>query len=226
MPNAFLGFPVSRAKVALIALSYAGIQSVYDDPGYLLSEWFTSLDGIYRASSPADGVTLTETQLSLSTQGGGTDFASVSKTPANFLTPWSWAKRAKFKTEALLAANTDSLPKIDLLWGDHDTGRHFGFTVRAGLLKGSVANGTTETLTATLADWGAAGYYELHRLEAIYNITSVDFYLDGVKVATISTGLPTGDTAANRFLRLYVRANASTNYHGMTLSFWKAWKEA
>jgi hypothetical protein len=202
-----------------------GISTEYDDPDYFFLTWFTSLDGFYQASSPAGGVTLGEYNVSLATQGGANDYASLMKTPDTFLNLWSWGKQAKFKTEVLFAANGDSLPKFDLVWGDTDSGRHFGFAVRAGKLYGSVGNGTTQTLTDPIADWGSAGYYQTHKLEAIYKVSSVDFYLDGALAATLSTGLPTGTGSARRMIRLYVRANGSTNYHGMNISYWKAWKE-
>lgn len=202
-----------------------GISTEYDDPDYFFFDWFTSLDGFYVTSSPADGVTLSENHLALATQGGATDWASAMKTPDTLFPLWDWAKQAKFKTEVLFAANSDSLPKFDVIWGDADTGRHFGFVVQDGKLYGSVGNGSAQTLTAALADWGSSGYYETHKLEAVYKVTSVDFYVDDVLAGTLTTGLPGGTTAARRFMRLYVRANASTNYHGMNVSYWKALKQ-
>ena len=205
--------------------SAGGIASVYDDPGYPMLTFFESLDGLYTSSSPALGVSLSNTQLSLMTQGGASDWASAYKHPSEFKTALSWSKKAKFKTDVTFVATASSLPKLDVMVGDTDTGRHFGFVVRDGKLYGSVGNGSVETLTAALADWGASGYYQTHKIEAVYNVSSVDFYLNGVLVGTIITNLPTGTTSAGRMIRLYVRANTSANYHGLILSYWKFWKE-
>ena len=202
-----------------------GIASVYDDPGYPFLTFFESLAGYYYASSPTGGVTLSNTQLSLMTQGGANDWASLYKEPSEFVALWSWSKLAKFKTEVTLAATGSSLPKIDVMFGDTDTGRHFGFIVRDGKLYGSVGNNSVETLTAALEDWGAVGYYKTKRLEAVYNVTSVDFWVGGVKVATLSDNLPAGTTSARKMIRLYVRGNGSASYHGIVLSHWIAWKE-
>lgn len=205
--------------------SAGGIGSVYDDPGYPFLTFFESLSGYYSASSPASGVSLSNTQLGLITQGGANDWASLYKEPSEFVTPWPWSKKAKFKTEVTFSATASSLPKHDVMIGDTDTGRHFGFVVRDGKLYGSVGNGSAETLTAALEDWGAAGYYKTKKLEAVYNVTSVDFWVDGVKVATLSSGLPTGTTSARKMIRLYIRGNGSANWHALVLSHWIAWKE-
>jgi len=202
-----------------------GIGTCYEAAGLDFATWFESIDGYYKASSPANGYSLSSSLLSLFTQGGAADWASIYKDPSEFPTLPGWDKKAKFKTIVTFMANGDSLPKMDVLWGEPDTARHFGFIVRAGQLKASVGNGSVETLSAALEDWGAAGYYKTKILEADYKVTSVDFYVDGVKVATISTNLPTGTTHARRSPRLYIRANGSTNYHGFNLSFWRQWKE-
>jgi hypothetical protein len=222
-PNDLLKW--TGTKFAGQAGGAGGISTEYDDPDYFFQTWFASIDGFYTASSPANGVSISETHLTLATQGGGTNWASAMKTPDTFLSLWDWQTQAKFKTEITFAANGDSLPKFDVIWGDPDTGPHFGFAVKAGKLYGSVGNGSAQTLTDPLAHWGSSGYYETHKLEAVYKATSVDFYLDDDLAGTLNAGLPTGTNAARRIIRLYLRANTSTNYHGMNISYWKAWKQ-
>jgi len=225
VPNSFLGFPVPRAWMADYAKKADCIADIYSAAGIYFQTFFPSLDGFYVSSTPANGVSISNTKLSLATAGGGTDFASIYKDPDTWTTLLSWAKKAKFKVDALFIGTTDSLPKMDILWGREDSYRHFGFCVRAGVLYGTVGNGSAEALTAALADWGSSGYYENRTLEAIFNVTDCEFWVDGVKLATLSAGLPTGTTHANWLFRAYVRANASANYHGLNLSFFKAWKE-
>lgn len=251
MGNLFLGFPVPRAKIAdmisgsappslhktqhqdggtdemdVTGLSGAGgISSEYDDPGFFFGTWFESLEGYGLESSPAGGVITDKYSISVMTQGGGTDYARLFRRPAQFVTAPSWAKSAKFKTEVEIYVGTDSLPKVDILWGRVDTGRHFGFVVRSGLLKASVANGSAETLSATIEDWGSVGYDKYKKLEAHYKVSSIDFYVDGVLKATLSTGLPTGTAQANELIYIGIRANGNTQSNTIYASYWKAWKE-
>lgn len=225
MPNSFLGFPVRRAMLADYALKTDTIADLYQGAGLFLLTWFDSLDGYYSASSPAGGVTLSSTGVTLTTAGGGTDWASLYKDPTNFTTQLSWAKQAKFKTEPVITATGSSLPIMDICLGERATGRHVGFKVDGGKLYGSVGNGSAETLTPAIEDWGASGYYKQKTLEVRYDGSKADFYVDGVLMDTLNTGLPTGTTNAGRLMRAYVASNGSANYHGIVMSYWKAWKE-
>lgn len=225
MPNSFLGFPVRRAMLADYAKKTDTIADLYQGAGLFLLTWFDTLDGYYVASSPAGGVTISSTGVTLTTAGGGTDWASLLKDPTNFTTQLSWAKGAKFKTEAVLTATSSSLPILDVCLGERATGRHIGFTVQGGKLYGSVGNGSTELKTAAIEDWGASGFYQQKTLEVIYDGAKADFYVDGILKDSLATGLPTGTTNAGRMMRAYVSSNGSANYHGIVMSYWKAWKE-
>lgn len=225
MPNTFLGFPVRRAMLADYALKTEAMASEYDDAGYYWGSLLESLDGFSASSSPADGVSIDYTGIQLATQLGGTDWANLQKAPVVLATALTWDKKAKWKSSITFAHSVESIGIIDVCMGYPDTARHVGFTVRAGKLYASVGNGSAETLSPALADWGSAGYFETHDLKVDYKITSCDFYLDGVLVATISTGLPSGATNANCLMRVYVRANASVKSVQAAVSYWKAWHE-
>lgn len=251
MANLFLGFPVPRAKIADMIAGSApptihhtqhekngadeidctgltgagGGAAGYDDPGYYFSTWFESLNGYYTASSPTGMVTINSNNLYLATDGGGADWASINKEPSEFVTPWNWAKISKFKTEVTFSAFGSSLPKMDILWGNADNNRHFGFVVRDGLLKASVADGSAETLSDTIEDWGETGYYETRLLEAVLESGQAKFYVNGILKATLTTGLPVGTDKARMFIKAYLRANGSEDYHEIILSYWQAWKE-
>jgi len=218
--NFFLGFPVPKAKIADMV---AGVD-LYAGKGVYWHTFFESLDGLYCASSPAGGVTISSTNLTVATAGGGTDWASIYKDPAEWQAALSWTYGLKFKAHVTLSSFPASGGLIHLCAGSPGTGRHVGFKVVNGKLYGSVGNGSAETLTAAIEDWGASGYYQTRALEAIYDGSKADFYVNGILKGTINTGLPAGTTDARVLFRAYVQANGNTNYLGLAMSHYRALK--
>lgn len=221
MPNTFLGFPVPRARIAEMVASV----DLYAAKGITWLTLFDSLDGIYKASSPAGGVSLTSTSIQLATNNAGTSWASAYKDPSEFKSQPSWAQGVKFKTDATFSSSPASGGRIDLVAGSPGTGRHVGFCVIDGILYGTVGNGTTETKTPALENWGASGYYQTKTLEVIYDGTKAVFYVDGVEKATISTGLPTGTTHARILWRAFVQNLGNLNYMGLVMSHYRVYKD-
>lgn len=220
MANFFLGFPVPRARIADMVAAV----DLYAGKGIYWHTMFESLDGMYTASSPAGNVTITSTHLTLATSGGASDWASAYKDPSEWRTPPSWTYGVKFKCDVTFQSSPGSTGELHICAGARGTGRHVGFKVLNGKLYGSVGNGTAETLTAALEDWGSSGYYQTKSLEVVYDGTKAVFYVDGVEVATLSTGLPTGTTSARDLFRAYVGAGGSTNYLGLSTSHYRVLK--
>jgi len=220
MPNLFLGFPVPRSKIADMVASV----DLYAGKGVYWHTFFESLDGLYSASSPAGGVTITSTKLTLATAGGPTNWASCLKDPSEWRATLSWAYGVKFKCHATFSSSPAAGGLIHLCAGAPGTGRHVGFKVVNGKLYGSVGNGSAETLSSALEDWGTGAYYQTKQLEVVFTPAGADFYVDGVKVATIATGLPTGTADARVLFRGYVQADGNANYLGLMISHYRVMK--
>jgi len=211
MPNTFLGFPVSRARVADIALTTldnqgggGGFIAISQVPEYPAS-YFQTVTGTGSVSQDTEGIWL-RTNNTL----GGTSRLRRGMQPVAGLMDWDHQR--EFSILADLRAETS---KNGLYWavmGDWAGSLHVGFRIQAGKLyaawRGSSVYNSQEIQTLGTGAWSTVK----HLKAILFPATKIEFYVDGVLVYTATTDLPTGTTAAEMVLDAYVD-NQSWNEH-------------
>lgn len=196
----------------------AGIATRYDDTDIFLHTNFESLDGFYNTASLTASVTLTEAMLELNTGTDNNALAYFRKDHTIQLPVGTWNKTRKFRAMAQFYSTASSTGINFIGTGKSYTVRHIGFCVLDGLLKGSVHNGSSQT-TVTLEDWGGSAYLQTRKLEAVFTPASkAEFYIAGVKIAEITTGLPSGSADAEHWICGYVKNTDGTNNLTLRLS--------
>jgi hypothetical protein len=110
----------------------------------------------------------------------------------------SWGNKRRLK--ALMCFRNASAQTVYIVTGDPGANyRKIGFKVENNLLKGVVADGTSEALTDTLETITAG--YAFRWLEVFLDPTLATpecrFFIDGVDKGALTTNLPTGTDAAN-----------------------------
>jgi hypothetical protein len=99
------------------------------------------------------------------------------------------------------------------------TFRHIGWKVINSTLYATVANGTTESVI----DCGTMPYRLNTTFEFNYDGVSVEFFVNGESVGTISTNIPTGSSGAEEvfFANLVITGGAS--YKKWSIRDWDIW---
>ena len=216
MGNQFLGFPVPRARIAdMIAtaapplshhiqhenggsdeIDATGLTGASGGGGIatslILSSQFESLDG-YAISVigtgsyilNAEGVTL-DTGVVL----GGSQ--AIQKNIYDSYTNYSYTNDQSIIVDVAINFSGSATGIITIIRGFPGTLKHFGFVLVNGILKGTVGNGTTETLV-TLETIDTIAFYAIRSLKAVFTHgVKCEFYSDKILLGTITTGLPTG----------------------------------
>lgn len=228
MGNLFLGFPVSRAKIAdMIAadappilhhtqhenggtdeidatgLTGAGGGSPPLGSPFSYVGTFESLDGYNQSVSGSATITLDQYGVSLKTGTTANSVATLKKGNTNPNTFLDFDREIALLLEVDISSPTDNLGTIKLICGQKDAGLHIGFTVVNGVLKGSVGNDVSET-TVNLETLGAGAYFQRRALRAILTPgVKCEFYKGETLLGSITTGLPSGLTAGTDFIYLY-----------------------
>ncbi|MBA7603959.1 hypothetical protein ES703_11077 [subsurface metagenome] len=201
-----------------IAEPTGGIATRYDDPHIFLYTNFESLDGFYDSHSLSATVTLTEAMLELNTGTDNGALAYLRKDHTIQIPVGTWNKARKFRVMPQFYSTHNSTGINFIGTGKSYTLRHIGFCVVDGLLKGSVHNGSSPT-TVTLEDWGGAAYLQTRKLEAIFTPGSkAEFYIAGVKIDEITSGLPSGSADAEHWICAYVKNTDGANNLTLRLS--------
>lgn len=250
MGNMFLGFPVPRAKIADMIATDApptlhkenheaggkdeldctglagagGISFPYD--GILAQFLFTSIDGFYEDNTGTGIITISDSQLYL-TSGLNADSKARIEKNSNYLNPkWNFSKNSELKTRIRFRTYTSATGNFVAVIGYDGIYQHFGFKVTAGKLYGTVGNGSAET-TVELQTLGAAAYDVTRDLKAAFTSGSkCEFYVDGVKLGEITTGLPSAEDDPATLLILEASNPGVAETKKLYASIWNVWQEA
>ncbi|MBA7495706.1 hypothetical protein ES702_06295 [subsurface metagenome] len=205
-------------KFIAVAPPSAGIATRYADTDIFWATNFESLDGFYNSASLTASVTLSDAMLELNTGTDNNALAYFRKEHTIQLPVGTWHNARKFRVMAQFYSTHNSTGINFIGTGKSYTLRHIGFCVVDGLLKGSVHNGSSQT-TVTLEDWGGGSYLETRKLEAVFTPGSkAEFYIAGVKIDEITTGLPSGPTDAEHWICGYVKNTDGANNLTLRLS--------
>ena len=251
MANLFLGFPVPRAKIADMIASDAppslhktqhqdggtdemdvtglvgagGMATLYEGPGIFVSDWFESLDGWVFDGGGGGTASVNGYRVLVQVNGTSDAWAELMKVPDIFRTMPNWNKKVYFKADVEIKRWAANSGRQWIIAGQEANRRHVGFKVTDGVLRGCVANGLSETLTTWSETLGAAAFTIKKSLECKYNVTSCSFYVDGVLVETLSTGLPEDNTDANYLFNLVCWDDVKAVAMYLQCSWFKVWKE-
>ena len=223
--NLFIGFPVSRAKVAdmisgsapptlhasqhedggsdeldVTGLVGAGGSGISLSSFFPISETFSSIDGYSQTVQNGGSITLTSASLNLRTSSTAAGRASLYKDSGSSKSWTSWDKDKVFTVDFSFLYAATVCDYIYIQHGKNGTNKHIGFKIIDSVLYGTVGNGSAET-TVTLETFTTPSTSIVRILTAVFT-AGVDckFYVDGALLGTITTGLPSGvDTSVRLF---------------------------
>jgi hypothetical protein len=235
----FLGFPVPRARIADMISTDApptlhnenhesggkdemdctglvgagGIAFPFDD--IYFTSFFEGSDG-YEPSFVGTGYNgASGWGLYLCTGGTVNSQAKCYKTAYQINPALTWDKKRQIDIHTYCESMADKTAKIWIITGNKDTARHIGFYIYDGILYGSVGNGASHT-TVELETLGAAAWSFTKSCRAKWTPGSkAEFYVDGVKLGEITSGLPSGATNAEQILYMKIETGLR-----MMQSFW------
>ena len=250
MANLFLGFPVPRAKIADMIASDAppslhktqhqdggtdemdvtglvgagGLTLPWDDLYFHIL--FESLTGYNNGLGGTGEIVCDGNGVALNTNLTAGSYAYLEKYLTHPFPTFNWAKTTKIKTRANFYNQTSVTGNYWLTVGGKDTTKHVGFKVVAGVLYGTVANGTTES-TLALETLGTGAYLTDRVLQAILTPgANCEFFVNGVSKGTITTNLPTGTDSAPTIMHLYVENPGVAQRKTLNVGVWSFYQEA
>lgn len=223
MANLFIGFPVARAKIAdMISTSAPPSlhKTQHQDGGTdeIDVSGLTGLPSGGLAIGGADyyGSTFEElTGYDISPSGSGdtsvslsgatlwtgatmNSVAELSKSQSDLFPGLTFSKDRSLIADIKITNATSAVGTHNILSGGAGGFRHIGFKVVAGILYGTVGNGSLET-TVALETLGTGAYTIVRSLRAIFAAgVKCEFYVDGSLLGTITTGLPSGYASSSK----------------------------
>lgn len=210
MPNTFQGFPtVPRLP--------------WDD--LYINTYFESIDGYYKVPAGSGAANIAAGYLALSTGLTASSSYRLEKRLTIPIPLMTWSKRREMRTAAQFYAATSSEGTFWIVTGGYGTGFGFGFKMQDGKLYAHTGDGSDET-NELIHDYGASGFFILKRLKCIFTPgSSVQFYVDDVLVATITTTLPTTTDSADFVLTFYIDNGTTILNRVLTVSVYSIWQE-
>ena len=208
MANLFLGFPVSRARFADLAAS--ALTSLYEATDFYYNTFFESLEGWEPFTNSPGTVTLDVDKVGLSTGIGSGGIAGILTRLAYPPVPLTWAKRRRFRLKAKVDVASDASSQVFIATGDEASNQYgFGFRFTNDKVRGFSQNGGApayaDLVTGLTAPYSRTELYEIDFTPGV----RIEFYIDGVLKGTVTTGLPTGTTKADRLMRMIVYASTT-----------------
>jgi len=138
----------------------------------------------------------------------------------------SWDKDRLFRTQVELISLTDNKCTILLGMLRPSTGYGIGFEVDTGVLK-AYCGGEGGITRATIETLGTGAYDKYRRLEAKFSPGAyVQYLVDGLLKATITTTLPAADTDPEYPCAIRIDQGATAYTRLLYTSYWMYWQEA
>lgn len=248
-PNLFLGFPVSRAKIADIVLGSApptvhatqhedggsdeidttglvgagGISFPTDD--IIFNTLFESIDGYKLAAVGSGAVSQNNTGTLIDTGVTSSSRAGLAKSHAIYYPSATWDKNRSLSVQLNIYSENSSDGIFWINSGTFGNYEHIGFKIDAGKLYATVHDGTSGT-EVLITDYGTGGFdINIHLKVHLTAGTNCKFYKDGVLESTITTNLPSGTTRALHLFNIDAQNESlsTQNYYYLThLNFWQS----
>lgn len=225
MGNLFLGFPVARAKIAdmistaapplahheqhenggedeidVTGLTGAGGSGIALDSLFTFGSTFESLSGYTTTPSGSGATSVDAAGVLMSTGATANSLARCDKSTTYVTIHNNFSRNRVLIAQVRFDCLVSVTGSFEIFTGGRSTTRKIGFRVSAGVLKGAIANGTTES-TVDLQTLGVGSYSLQRSLKAVFTSgVKCEFYVDEVLLGTITTNLPSGiGTAMNIF---------------------------
>jgi hypothetical protein len=186
----------------------------------ILDSFFESLDGWDVYTTGVAKAYIDSEYIALSTQAQAGAVAGIIKRLAYPRSPLTWNKPRSFKCKARVDVASDSSSLIYINTGNEGSNRRgFGFRFTNNKVRGFSKNGGAENYV-DLVTGLTAPYSREEVYEAVFTPGSkIDFYIDGVLMGTLTSGLPTGTSDAHYLARLLVYASVAVTHEIKTSMF-------
>ena len=163
--------------------------------------WDSNTTGSGNVNAASDGINIRTNTTANST-------ASINRNAYISNADYSWDNDHQFDFTGFLRSNTTNTCLFYILHGTDETTDAIGFKVLNGQLFGYVHDGVSAT-TLLLETISASSFNVKRALRAVFTAgANCKFYVDGVLLGTISTGLPTGIYSSDNLVFISV-ANPS-----------------
>lgn len=137
----------------------------------------------------------------------------------------TWNKDRIFDLHTYARSNGDNIGLYWMISGAVDNGEHIGFKIDGGKLYGTVADGAAESVVE-LEDLGAGAWYWTKTLRARLRANAqVEFYIDGVLKAVLTTNIPSGTANAEQIIYMSVENLTSANDKRIAPTNWVFFQE-
>jgi len=211
MPNAFQGFPT--------------IPRLPWDDLYLINSW-ESKDSLVTAASIPANIFFDDGSLVLRLNQSPPEYTQVLWKKYLTIPLPSWNKERLFRTQVEAISLTDEKCKMLLGMLRPASGYGIGFEIDNGVLK-AYCGGEGGITRATLQNWGAGSYDKYRRLEARFTPgASVQYYVDGILAATITTTLPAGDKDPEYPGAIRLDQGTTGYTRLLYTAYWMYWQES
>lgn len=192
---------IRAVEFALDRLLPEKIFDIVWDKYFYFSTFFESIDGYGQTGTVVAG----EWGFTL-TSGAGTT-AALTKTP-EYQNVLNWHKRQRMRTNFLMTSVTSVTAQFVV--GNINTDEHYGFKIVNNQVKGTVADGSTES-TIDLVTITANSQ---HAYEArLFPGEKVVFYVDGEEKGVLTANIPWGGTSGEnlQLMEAVITDDASTS---------------
>lgn len=240
MGNLFLGFPVSKAKIAdmitgtaapsahhtqhenggsdeidATGLTGAGGGGIGIADFFSIHHTFESITGYNNNNTGSGSFSATFAGLEFITGTTTNSHARTNKGTPSISKELNFSKDITLNCNAGFLSYTNVTADFIIRLGGNASARGIGFKVVDGVLYGSVGNGSIET-TVVLETLGTGSFFKYRTLRAVYTAgVKCEFYVDLSLLGTITTGLPSSwdpVTGTHFFADVHNKTSTATKY--------------
>ena len=188
--------------------------------------FFESIDGYAQDNAGSGAIVLDEYGIFPGTGVTQDSRAQINKQNDYLVPRFHWGKNSKLKTRFGVSSATSVTCDFWAIVGNKGTAKHLGFKITGGKLYGTVGNGSAET-TVELETLGTGTYNENRAIKFVYTAGSkCEFYIDGVLIGEITTGLPSGIEYSPYILFVELSNPGVAEFKNANLAQWSYFQEA
>ncbi|MBA7708742.1 hypothetical protein ES703_117646 [subsurface metagenome] len=204
----------------------AGIATLYDDLGFHYKTFFPTLDEFVTGQANTGSITHTPDKISLASGSTTSSWAKVLKNTAYPLHLLTYDKNIFIRFRCVFNIFPDVNPASYIITADATNHKHIGVSMYNNNLAASIHTGTTRYQDTIVDCPGTGTEYDKIVEIKFYAGEKIEYWIDGVKLRTDTTNLPTGAFYDENFLRIAVSNSNTTRDITMVLSMLELYQPA